>query len=122
MSTTTSLRTPPAVLALAAATLAVVALVVAVVALQGSPKTAAPARASESPCKEPITVAANHGLTYAGDLGQAVAAVRLAYPERAVEVLPPSTYEEAGSDLYEADVVVNTVRHVDPQPHHHPAL
>lgn len=96
MSTTTR-RTPRTVLALAAAALAVVALIVAVAALQGSVSAApapAPAAAAPEPCA-PIRIAPDEPATRSDAVAEAVAAVRLAAPGRAVEVMDLTRAEEA---------------------------
>lgn len=98
MSTTTR-RTPRTVLALAAAALALalVALIVAVVALQGS-ATAAPTPeatgADPKPCA-PIRIAPDEPATRSDAVAEAVAAVRLAAPGRAVEVMDLTRAVEA---------------------------
>lgn len=95
--TTTSLRTAPTVLALAATVLAVAALIVAVVALQGS-ATAAPTPeatgADPKPCA-PIRIAPDEPITRSDAVAEAVAAVRLAAPNQAVEVLDLTRVREA---------------------------
>lgn len=111
---TTSLRTPASVLALAAAVIATIALIVAVIALQGSATTAAAPPPASSSCDEPIRVAANHGLTYAEDLATVATAVRLAYPEREVEIVPFYADDDPYGHITESDVVVNTVRYANP--------
>lgn len=117
MKTPTSLRTPPTVLAITAAVIATIALIVALVALQGPAKTAptpeATAAAAPEPCA-PIRVAANHGLTYAEDLATVATAVRLAYPEREVEIVPFYADDDPYRHISDSDVVVNTVRYANP--------
>lgn len=88
MKTLPSLKTPTTVLALAAAALAlaVTALILAALTLQGSAATA-PAPAPAAAACSPIRTAPDEAGTRADSMANAVAALRLANPDREIEVL-----------------------------------